>query len=173
MDAALAISLLSILVAALAALYARQSARTAESALVYQVLVNALSEYRSPEMFVAIKALWRFAREHPGEIAEAYKAQRLRDGLQLDELEQSQRLVFEQTTIHYHRRLVSQFYGLLAGLKEQGLARTIVYSHWTEADLRIIPEVLLPMEDTLRAALGSPMPPTLRRLKSLYDDCPR
>ena len=174
MDAASAISVVSILVAALSALYARQSGRTAQSALVYQVLVNALSEYRSLEMFVAIKSLWRFKREHAGDVAHAYKEQRLKDGLQLESLDPAQRLAFEQTTIHYHRRQVSQFYALLAGLKEQGLPhRNIVYAHWTEADLRIIPEVLVPMEETLLAALGGPIPPTMLRLKRLYDDCPK
>jgi hypothetical protein len=173
MDLALAVGVLSVLVALLAALYARQSRQTAESALVYQVLVNVLTEYRSAEMFVAIRSLWRFAREHKEDVAAAYKLQRLKDAAQIDGMDPLLRLDFERTTIHYQRRLVSQFYALLAGLHEQGLPhRKIIYSHWTEADLRIIPQVLVPTEETLLDALGSPMPPTLTRLKRLYDDCP-
>ena len=174
MDIPLAISILAVLVAALSALYARQSRQAADSALVYQVLVNALMEYRSAEMFVAVRSLWRFAREHPNDIAEAYKAQRLKDALHVETLAPVQRLDFERTTIHYQRRLVSQFYALLAGLKEQGLpSRKIIYSHWTEPDLRIIPQVLIPTEETLLDALSNPVPPTLTRLRKLYEDCPK
>ena len=149
--------------------------QVAESALVYRVLVNVLTEYRSAEMFVAGRSLWRFARAHKEDVAAAYKLQRLKDAAQIDGMDPLLRLDFERTTIHYQRRLVSQFYALLAGLHEQGLPhRKIIYSHWTEADLRIIPQVLVPTEETLLDALGSPMPPTLTRPpRGLHDDCPR
>ena len=99
-------------------------------ATVHQVLVPVLLEYRSADMHRAIITLWRFYDEHPTDIAAAY-----------------QELKYSRPELAEHRRLVSQFYGLLAGLLTLGVVpREVVYSYWSERDLSIIPCILLPIE---------------------------
>lgn len=99
-------------------------------ATVHQVLVPILLEYRSDDMHRAIVTLWRFYDEHPTDIAAAY-----------------QELKYNRPELAEHRRLVSQFYGLLAGLLTLGVVpREVLYSYWSERELSIIPRILLPIE---------------------------
>lgn len=121
-------------------------------ATVHQVLVPVLLEYRSDEMHRAIVALWRFHDGHQANIADAY-----------------QELKYEtDSELPRHRRLVSQFYGLLAGLLTLGVVpREIVYSYWSERELRIIPCILLPIEAAIEAeSRPPPEPPTISEFKS-------
>jgi hypothetical protein len=148
--------------------------RTAEASLRYQVLLPALFEYRSAEMLVAIRSLWDFVREHPNDVAEAFNEQRERDLQHLALLRADERLDYMRTTIDFHRRHVSQFYAFLTSVHEDGgFQRKWIYTHWSRTDLRIIPEVIVPMEKALAQAIGSPASPiTLDRLRKLYEDSP-
>src|ERR1700692_1924381 len=126
MDAGLLVNIISVLAASASAIYARGSnvkaeaaQRTSDAALLNQVLVQMLFEYRSAEMLSALRSLkdlWR-AKEH--NLTQAYEAKRIEDAKKIDELPPTQRLDYERTTLHYQRRFVSQFYGILAGLYEQ------------------------------------------------------
>jgi hypothetical protein len=184
MDTGLAVNILSVLVAGLSALYARHSnvkadaaQRTSEAALLHQVLVDVLFEYRSAEMLNAVRSLWEFWRKHQTDLPTAYEATRNQDTNILGGLLPKDRLEYERTTLHFQRRLVSQFYALLAGLYEQGIIpHKILYTYWGEGDLRIIPQVLIPIETSLAKALGtstSGSSPSLRRMQKLYDDSPK
>lgn len=174
LDPTLAVSALSMLVAAMSALYARQALQRSREALMYEVLTHIASDYRSLEMFVAVKSLWRFKREHPTNIAEAYNERRLKDAAHVESLTVEERTEYEGTTVHYQRRLVSHFYSLLASLHERGLPEQgAVYALWTKDDLKIIPEVILPLEQTVSAGIESQaVSPVIARLQKLYDDCP-
>jgi hypothetical protein len=117
-----------VLVAALSALYARHSnvkadaaQRTSEAALLHQVLVDVLFEYRSAEMLNAVRSLWDFRRKHKENFVAEYEAKRTQEQKTIEELPPKEHLDYERTTLHYQRRLVTQFYSLLAGLYEQGI----------------------------------------------------
>ena len=177
----LTVSILSMLGTAAAAIYAnraveraRAASKIAEAALRFQVLMPALLEYRSAEMLVAIRALWDFARAHPNDIAEAYQAQRVIDHQHLANLMGNEHLDYLRGTLDFHRRQVSQFYGFLTSVYDEGgMQRKWLYTHWGRADLQIIPDVIVPMEKALGAALRTPASPTtLDRLLRLYNDSP-
>lgn len=150
-----------------------EAIRSGEAARIHQVLVDILMDYRSPEMLLAVRTLWDLWRSDPDGFVERYETQRKREADAIAALPPEKRLEVERASLHFHRRLVSQFYSFVAGLYELGIIpKRILYTHWGEADLRIIPQILLPIEKRLGDALGtSPgSGPTLRRLQKLYDD---
>ncbi len=177
----LTVSVLSFIGAAGAAVYARHAVKTArtanqiaEASLRFQVLLPALFEYRSAEMLVAIRSLWDFASEHPNEIGESFQSRREEDRIRLATLNGNDHLGYLRTTLDFHRRQVTQFYGFLTSVYDEGgIQRKWIYTHWSKSDLKIIPEVLVPMEKALGQAIGTPASPTtLDRLLRLYNDCP-
>lgn len=150
-----------------------EAIRSGEAARIHQVLVDILMDYRSPEMLLAVRTLWDLWRSDRDGFVERYETQRKREADAIAALPPEKRLEAERASLHFHRRLVSQFYSFVAGLYELGIIpKRILYTHWGEADLRIIPQILLPIEKRLGEALGtSPgSGPTLRRLQKLYDD---
>jgi hypothetical protein len=144
-----------------------------EAARIHQVLVNILMEYRSAEMLLAVRTLWDFYRANPNSFVDVYESTRKREADTTAALSPDQRLQAERATLHYQRRLVSQFYAFLAGLYELGIIpKQILYTYWGEGDLRIIPTILIPIETRLAAALSTSRAPnpTLERMRKLYDD---
>ena len=108
---ALTISVLAFLAAAASAVYAGRALeraaaanKIAEASLRFQVLVPALTEYRSAEMYVAIRHLWEFAKEDPSTLSQRFKVQRERDNKLIADLECDLAPNFMRTTIDYHRR---------------------------------------------------------------------
>ena len=177
----LTVSIFSMIGTAAAAVYAnhaveraRAAGQIAEASLRFQVLLPALFEYRSAEMLVAIRSLWDFARAHQNDVAEAYRAQRESDHQQLANLRGDDHLNYLRGTLDFHRRQVSQFYGFLTSVYDEGgLQRKWIYTHWNRSDLKIIPEVIVPMEIALGQAIGSPASQTiLDRMLNLYKDSP-
>ena len=177
----LTVSFLSFIAAAAAAVHAGRAAergraanQIAEASLRFQVLLPALFEYRSAEMLVAIRSLWAFAREHPSNVGEAYKSQSERDSHQLAALKGHEHLNYLRSTIDFHRRQVSQFYGFLTSVYDEGgNQRKWIYTHWSKSDLEIILKAIVPMEIALGQTIGTPASPTtLGRLLRLYQDCP-
>jgi len=92
---------------------------------------------------------------------------RYEDKKKISELNnQEDRIKVVQNTLHYQRRLVSHFYQHLAALYvNKILTKDIVYKNWSEADLRIIPEIIIPIENKLREVLHKPP------LGPLEDNC--
>jgi hypothetical protein len=69
--------------------------------------------------------------------------------------------------------MVKEFYNLLAGLYElKVLPKEVIYTYWSEAELRIIPEVLIPLETAIARDLRveKELGPWFQRLRRLYDD---
>ena len=173
---------LSFLIALASAYYAHKSAvsaesanRIAESARIYQVLADVLMEYRSAEMLHGVRALWDFYRKHTDDLVDAYQAQLQQDSTTIANLPPDKTLDAEKATLHFKRRLVSQFYQLLAGLYELNvIPKHILYTYWSEGDLRIIPKILMPLEislaKTLKALSNPSDSPGFKRLQKLYDD---
>lgn len=134
---------------------------------IHQVLVPLLMEYRSEAMYDAITALWTLREQHPDDFVAEYERQSR-----------------ENSRLHYQSRSVSHFYGLLSGLYSVGVVPPeVLYSYWSERDLRIIPQVILPIERELERSVfrGSPQTPGkdlaavrwAQMMQKLYDDAPR
>jgi hypothetical protein len=147
---------------------------TAQSALRFQVLWPALTEYRSPEMLVAIRTLWEFFRDHPTDLAEAFKSRWKLDQSKLRTLHGKDKLEYLCTTLDFHRRQVSHFYSFLTAVyDEQGALRKWIYTNWGKQDLDILPKIIIPMERALSESIRVPaLRTTLERLQRLYDECP-
>jgi hypothetical protein len=159
MDLATGTSAISAIAAILSALYARHSLSRSREALMFQALSHIASDYRSPEMFLAVKSLWRFKRENPDDLVGAYNKRRLEDAAHLDTLPPTARLEYEKTTIHFQRRLVSRFYSVLASLHEKNLPEPgLIYSLWSADDLKIIPEMIIPLERAVSAGVKADLP---------------
>ena len=177
----LAVSIIATIAAIAAALYAGRALerataanKIADASLRFQVLAPALAEYRSPEMYIAIRSLWEFLSQDPATLGQRFIDRREKDRAWLETLELAERVAFIQTTVDFHRRQVSQFYGLMAAIHEEGgHQRKWLYTYWRRRELKIIPKILIPLEHALAQALGEPAPKiSLDRLKRLYDDCP-
>jgi len=180
------ISLAALLVALFAARVAESSARSAgrsaraagrhaeltEKTLVHQALFALHRDYCSPEMLYATKRLWGFLMYHGREhVREAYREQCSADETWADAAIKRGESALEAitTTLDFQRRLVTHFYLQLAALKADGvLSDRIIYTSWAEPDLRIIPEVLIPMAEELASVRKAPTGPAVEALRALY-----
>ena len=125
---------------------------------MHQALFNLLKDYRSPQMLYAIISLNEFYDKYGKEkFVKEYERIRKKESNQILRQDKEKKIEAMQTTLHYQRRLVSHFYNMLATFYINGvLPKDIVYANWTEADLRIIPEILVPIENKLRAVIFDP-----------------
>ena len=141
--------------------------RTTKKTMNYQALVDVRKDYSSPQIFYAVKTLRKFYETHGKEtFVEKYEEVREQDEKRISALKEGERIESEQYTLHYQRRIVSHFYQHLAALcKHKIIPRDIVKAEWSEADLRIIPEILIPIENKLREVLHTPP------LGPLDEDC--
>jgi len=181
------ISLAALLVALFAARVTRSSARSAahsakaagrhaelmEKTFVLQTLFALHRDYRSPEMLYAIEHLWGFLSCHGREhIREAYRERSLADERWTDAAikrgERDRGAIM--ATLDFQRRLVTDFYLQLAELRADGvLSDRMIYTSWAEPDLRIIPEVLIPMAEELASLLKAPSAPAVDALRALHE----
>jgi hypothetical protein len=114
---------------------------------VHQVLVTVLQDYRSAEMMLAINSLWRYRREHGEKFVEAYLHRWEADDERIAALPEGEQLAATTATLHYRRRVVKEFFNLLAGLHELGVfPKDVMDTYWSESELKIIPEILIPLE---------------------------
>jgi hypothetical protein len=128
--------------------------------LVYQVIVNLQMEYRKPEMQYALWSLWdlydKCNKDEERLISEYEKKYREEKELlgKYDRLEEEpgkNPVEIIKRTLDHQRRLVSQYYHHLAVLTVNNIVpKNIIYKIWGEDDLRIIPEILIPMHKKLR-----------------------
>jgi hypothetical protein len=142
---------------------------------LHHILEDIRKDYRSPEMHSAVKRLWQFYRLWGKDFVQRYEETRQEDEKQIPSLSAQNRIEAERNTLHYQRRLVSHFYQYVAALYVNGiLPKGIVAKTWSEADLKIIPEILVPIENKLREVLNTPpLPPLNERNFSplvLYKD---
>ena len=147
--------------------------RTMRSVMIHQVLRDILMEYRSAEMLLAVNTLWVFYREHPEDFVRKYEETRRRDEGGIAKLPPKERAEVLRSTLDYLRRFVSHYYALLGGLYElKIITKDILYTYWSGDDLRIIPEILIPIERKLAETVGTLVEHDkgLARMKKLYDD---
>lgn len=162
-------------VGALAALQtvrtAAQSTAVAERGNLASTLMDIHSTYWSVEMLDAIISLNRFADAVPLEHLRASYEETLDAEMEhLKQVPARDRIAYLRTTLHHKRRLVSHFYNHLAFLLEHKiLEEEIVFTDWQTRDLRIIPEILLPIEGLLGEKLETGADTSL--LRRLYDRC--
>ena len=139
------------------------------------VLLEVRREYMAAEMTMAIVILWKFRKEHGDRFVQVYLETWRRDEESIAAQPAAGQVEALRNTLHYRRRLVKEFYNLLAGLYDLGvMPKDVLYTYWVEAELRIIPEILLPLETAVAQHLrGETEPgPWVRRMQRLYDDCP-
>lgn len=186
MDKSFWIAIVGLLVAIFSALYARRGVKIAkiakealssrEKARIHQALADLLFEYRSAQMLLAIHTLWSFYDEHKENLRDAYNDIRHKEESEISKLVPELRLEREKTTLHYQRRVVGEFYSLLAGLYElQIIPAKILYSYWNKSDLRIIPLIIIPIGRALSKELGTISDEehmNIARMLKLYNDCP-
>ncbi len=121
---------------------------------VHQVLVTVLQDYRSAEMMLAINSLWRFRREHGDTFVQAYLERWQRDDERIAALPEMDQLAATSATLHYRRRVVKEFFNLLAGLHELGVfPKDVLDTYWGGSELKIIPEILIPLETAVSKSL--------------------
>jgi hypothetical protein len=137
------------------------------------VLFDVLRDYQAAEMTLALVTLWNFRREHGDRFVEVYLETWRRDETNIAVRPAAEQVDAMRATVHYRRRMVKEFYNLLAGLYElKVLPKEVIYTYWSEAELRIIPAVLIPLETAVARDLRveKELGPWFQRLQRLYDD---
>jgi len=154
-------NVIAIIIALLAAAFAGLSWWNARQTTFHHVLADIRKDYLSPQMGYAVKTLWQFyndCKKDGEDFVEKYCRILKEDKSRLSSLEEQQRVEAERSTLHYQRRLVSHFYQYVAALyaNNKRLLRGIVFRTWTEKDLRIIPNIIIPIEIKLREVIQTP-----------------
>jgi len=116
----------------------------------YQNLLERINFYSTPEMLLAIQKLWTLYRDYKGEFLDKYIETMISDNKKIEKRPQSERLTLQVTTLHYQRRLVSQFWkGLAILMKNNLIPRKSVFDWWSQDDIEIIEKVVIPIENRL------------------------
>lgn len=161
-------SVIALIVSLAAAVFAGFAWWNARQMRLYQTLHDLQMEYRSGEMMDAVRTLW-WQYEHVK-----------RDESKLMALyEEEYTKQAGPGSLHYKRRLVTHFYQHVAALYDKGmLPKEIVFEIWSEKDLRVIPNILIPIEIKIGEMLKTPeamprdtagLPEGLRKLNKLYE----
>lgn len=181
---ALTISVVSVTIAGLACRFTRASFHR-------QILADLHKEYSSAEMHIAVATLWALRRkceeqcEKEGEgipeeeLVKEYVRNRNDEKKTFEKklAENAQQASdFHKSTLHFHRRLVSHFYQHLSTLYvNRMLPKDYIYDRWHRADLKILPDIIIPIENWLRENIHKPPEPRLpdqHPLWRLYDGAP-
>lgn len=177
----LTVATLAFVAAAGSAIYAGKAIERAtaankisEASLRFQVLVPALTEYMSADMYIAISQLWSFYKINPSTLQERYKQQRVIDSEKANGLSGADYVEFSKGTVDYSRRKVGQFYGMLTSIYDEGGSqRKWIYTYWRKRELQIIPQIIIPLEEALSESISTPVSKLANdRLLRLFSDCP-
>ena len=163
-----------------------EEAHRTASARLQEILWRVMQDYRSPEILLAVDSLRRFylSCEREGrDLFEEYDLVRKKDwgNLTGDSMWAINSGYPREVagTLHHQRRLVSTFYQFLAAVHELDPSRDkdyVIYTNWAESNLRIIPEIILPIERGLARIFKSDSPAveiSLQRLQDFYDGSKR
>jgi hypothetical protein len=108
-----------------------------------------LTEYRSVEMFEAVKALHTFMDEcpHGGESPGCrYEARVRDDNKRLQTATDCEKSDILRHSIENHRRTVSQYYSIMLRTLDDGILRPKdVFGYWSSGALHIIPKAIQPL----------------------------
>jgi hypothetical protein len=126
--------------------------RTSKLSLRQQSFADLEKEYRTPLMGGIIDSLWSMYKECHENIEEMIKRykkdwERNRGSIgTLDDL---------NNNLHLQRRLISQFFHQMADLYlNKALPPKMIFRIWSNKDLDIIPEIIIPIEDEIRKKRG-------------------
>ena len=73
-------------------------------------------------------------------------------------------------SLDYQRRLVKNYYSAFAALYQQGMLPPLVHQLWGSSHTRIIPDILVPMDERLRGILGISDPSrVLEHMNALHE----
>ena len=110
--------------------------RIMRKTMLHQVIMDILVEYRSAEMLIAISTLWEFYRKEKQNFVQEYEMIRLRDAKSIEESTGKQWIEAVRNTLHYYRRLVSQYYNILSGLYNlKIIPKKVLYTYFGKDDL--------------------------------------
>ena len=117
----------------------------------YQNLLERISFYFSSEMLMAIRQVWGHYRKY-GEtkFLDKYIAIMVTENKKMESMSVPKRLLFQSGTLHYQRRLVTQFWrGLSILIRNNLVPRKAVYSWWSQNDVDVVGKILIPLENKL------------------------
>jgi hypothetical protein len=157
-------------VAIIAAIFAYRAWRVSKGQLKSQIISDILKEYRSVEMGSAIRRLheeFEQCEKIESKLVDSYKNKY-----------ESEKTCRE--SLHNQRRMVSNFYQHVSTLISNGVIKnTVFYSIWTKDDLKIIQDILLPIERkalpclTHRAEIPiENLPRGLKNMLEFYEKAP-
>lgn len=121
----------------------------------HQYLMERVALYYSPEMFMAIQRLWKFYGANKDNFLDKYIEIKQADEEKMDSLPYNEQLNFLKTTLHSHRRLVSQFWrGMAILLKCDLLPKEVVFTFFSQDEVEIVEKIIVPIENKLAGAIG-------------------
>ena len=116
----------------------------------YLTLYDQMSQFAREEVFIATRRLWELYRKHGDDFADKYIEIMVADNKKLNSLPLEKRLVFQRNTLHYQRKILTQFWRNLSIILKNGLLpEKQVYGAWAKNTVEIVTKVILPIEDKL------------------------
>ena len=117
----------------------------------YQNLLERISFYFNPEMLMAIRQLWEHYRKYEeSDFLDKYIKIMIAENKKMNAMPASERIMFQTGTLHYQRRLVSQFWrGLSILIKNNLVPKKAVFDWWAQDDVDIVSKILIPIENKL------------------------
>lgn len=158
MDTALRLSAFSLVVSALSAIISYRLYRADRNQKRLQNFFEQTQRHASLEIFLATRRLWQHYRKFPGgQFLDQYITVMKQEQQQASEMNLALRADFERTTLHYQRKQLTQFWrGLAFLLKQDLIPREDAYKWWQSADVAIVTDVLIPIENKLADSIPTP-----------------
>ena len=121
----------------------------------FQFLCEQNNLHASDEVFMGTRRLWELYRKDRNSFQELYIEIMQEELLVLNNLPKEKQLEFQRNTLHYQRKLVTQFWRNLAlAMKFKLLPEKQAYCTWAKSTVEIIPKVLLPIEKRLAGQIN-------------------
>jgi len=135
----------------------------ARRTIANQVFHSIIQEYKEPEFMLALQrlyGLYEYCNGEPECIHAKYEDIKQKDCDEIMRQRFQDRIEFEKNTLHYQRRLVSNFYYYLCtAVQRKMIPRAIAYKFWDVKTLQVIPKILVPIRND-----------DVGYLQQLYDD---
>lgn len=155
---------------------------TLKGANSFQVLTTVVTEYRSPEMYFAVKRFWDHHRKYGENFIGKFAEIRDSETLHVDSISSPASQITHQrdmekvimATIDFQRRRLTSFYTLLASYNELKMfPDEMIFTFFTSKDLRLIKDVLVPIEESMSGLIpGAKVNRAqMDRMMNLYKDC--
>ena len=87
----------------------------------YLTLYDQMSQFAREEVFIATRRLWELYRKHGDNFTDKYIEIMVADNKKLNSLPLEKRLVFQRNTLHYQRKILTQFWRNLSIILKNGL----------------------------------------------------